>query len=324
MITQFILSHFPGVTEIEHVNPYAHCGPSTHELVQEQSTTQEFLAINGPLTLKLADNINVSPRTIYIRHFKNPNKQGVLHIRRLFSHAAAAQDDAMQDKIASAMGIVPGCYLHMPPETEGSVSVFVLREHPDSMYLQSPFIKTCLLLNETNLMNGILLMNKDFQKELPTRATVFDQKGEDISYDIDYYYFIPVKHVLSWCLTVGTVWRQKKGIFALEYTVAPKSGVKPYILYYAVDNHSFDRIKASFLKEFIHDKIDVRPVNSLGVELINPNLEQNNTPVSVTVSFTYAVRPRLTAEEQNALAPTLDPHFVPYSHILEKELKEVA
>lgn len=323
-VTQFILSHFPGVNDIENVNPYAFCGPDAYSVVKEKSVTRNFSASHGPLTLNMQENVLVSPRTIYIRYFKNTNEHSIMHIKRLFSHAAAAEDDAMKDKIADAMGIMPGCVLHIPPKSEGSVSVFVLREHPDSLYLQSAFVKTCLMLNETNVMNGIFTLEGDFHDELPTRATIFDESGEDLSYDIGFYYFIPRNHVLSWCLTVGNIWRQKKGIFALEYIVAPKNSSKSYVLYYLVDNYSFERIRSSFFRQFIHNKIDVRPVNSLGVELINNNIEHDNQPITLTISFTYAEKPQMM--DPNSLAPTLDPHFVPYSHILEQEIrsKEVA
>jgi len=310
-IVDYVLSLNPGVDDIANVNPFA---KYTGVVIPKEVTVTKTLKGSGVLTLD--SDALVSVRTIMIRYTKNlsPDDKTV-YVKRIFSHPAAQEEDEESDRIMKAMGGIPGCVLAITPKDDSSKSVFVMKESPHCLYLQAPFVKTCMLLDETtNLMNGIIQLPPQICGELPKQAVIFDDRGESVSFEVDYYVLVPYNHVLAWCLCVSDHWRRKRGIFAIEMDVTPRNG-ESFILYFAVANQSFERIKQACITNFIRGKIDKRPLNTVGLEVVGGAAE-------ISTTFTYLEYPR-GGWDSTQVIPTLDPHFVPYSQVLQAEVEEI-
>lgn len=307
----FIQSHFPGVQSMEDVNPFARF---TQVNPKERTITHKFQGGPGVLPLSPAGQGEglVSCRGILIRNVTNPT-DSTISVFRPFTHPAGKKDDETRDKIIAAMGGKPGVVMEIKPHQDGAVSVGVMKESPEYMYLHSSFVKTFMLITEQNIHNGCIPVPPEVcaAQDLPKVATLFDAQGASFNLEVEYYVLVPYNHVLAWCLRIPEMWRRKKGLFALEMTVAPVSGAPPYILYYVVANQTFDLLKQRCLEGFVKDKHDCRPLNSLGFQV-------DGGPVSITASFTVVEYP--VGVDPKTIAPVLHPDFIPYSFILEKEV----
>ena len=309
-VVSFVLSKFPGVEDIADVNPYAgFVEPKVKEItITKTLKGQGFLGITSK-----DDNTLVSARTILIRYTKNPNKSQPVYVKRAFSHPAAREEDEESDRMIVAMDGIARAVLIIPPNDDSAKSVFVMKEAPNCMYLQAPFVRTCMLIDaERNLMNGIIELPPNCP-ELPSEAVIFDEQKQSVSFPVDHYYLVPDRHILSWCLYVSDHWRRMRGIFALEMDVTPKDGKKSFILYFAVADKCFERIKAACIKNFLQDKVDRRPLSSIGLETTGY--------AEVSATFSYMVYP--TNVDVAKIAPVLDTHFVPYAQVLQTEVEEI-
>jgi len=284
----------------------------TRVTLKERTVTRELRGL-GVVTLP-ENSALVSVRTVMIRNASNPNDAPAT-IRRLFSHPAGQKDEEIRDKMFAAMGRDGRAIVTLKPHQNGPLSLMVMKESPEYLYLHSAFVKTFMLINEQNITNGCIPVPPEVcaVQNLPKVATLFDPQGVSFNLEVDYYVLVPFDHILAWCLRVNDMWRRKKGLFALEMTVSPQNGGDAYILYYVVANQSFDLLKKRCLEGFVVGKHDCRRMDSCGFELVG-----GPEPISVTASFTVVEYP--TGVDPATIAPVLHPDFVPYSYILQKEV----
>lgn len=309
---QYILSLFPGVTDIAKVKPFA--GFSVYH-PKEVSKTEDLSGTHGALTFKGEDLVSV--RTVFIRHAKNPNSE-TAYILHHFCHPTGQTHYNEAFQLQKDMGGIPGCAMELKPGANGPTSVFLMKESPNYLYLHSSFIKTFMLLNKQNLLNGTIPLSPEIcaASEFPKRIAVTNPGGEELEeYDAEFYVLIPYNHVLAWKLKVSSHWRIKDGLFALEMRVAPKGDKEPFILYFAVDNRTFEKLKTACFEGFIKDKHDKRPLSSVGVQVHG----QMKQPVTLTTTITYLEYP--LNMDSSRLAPVLHEKFIPYAQVLQRRVE---
>lgn len=309
--TQLLLEKF-GVKDVAEIDPFVDQPVEAHSLPTQVTKTETLRASSGNMTLRGDDVVSV--RTIFIRHAKNPNSE-VVYLVNSYTHPASAPVVMDSVRLQVSMGGIPGCALELAPESDTPQSEFLLRETRDSLILQPDFIKMYMLLNERVLMNGIISLSPEVcaRSEFPSRIAVANSEGELYEYDADHYVLIPFRHVLAWKLQISPNWRIQQGYFALEMRVAPKGEGDPFILYYAVDNHTFDRLKTDCMRNLA--VIDKTPLNEVGIGVHG----SHPLPVEVTTTFTYIVYPKEVDEK--TLAPTIPDKMPPFSRILEKKVQ---
>ncbi len=310
-IITYVLSRFPGVADIADLDPFAGLArPKVKEVTRTVN-----LKGSGMLRVSETDETLVSSRVIMIRYTKNPSDTEVVRIKRAFSHPAAADEDAEFDKIMVAMDCEPRIKLTVPPKDDSAKSVFIMKESSNCMYLQAPFVRTCMLIDpERNLMHGIIPLESSIWKgELPEEAVVFDERRQAVVSHPSVYYLVPFDHILAYCLKVSDHWRRMKGIFALEMDVTRKGEKASFIKYFAVADESFERLKAKCITNFLTNKVDKRPLNTIGFEATGY--------VEVVATFGYLEYPQDVMPHQ--VAPVMDPHFVPYAQILQAEVEAI-
>lgn len=308
-IEQYVLSRFPGVTDIDHVDPFAGLA---RPRVKEVTRTVKLKG-SGFLRVSETDETLVSSRVIMIRYTKNPNETQAVRIKRAFSHPACAAEDEEFDKIMESMGCEPRIKLIVPPKDDSAKNVFIMKESPNCMYLQAPFVRTCMLIDpERNLMHGIIPLEPAiWRDELPDEAVVFDERQQAYAFRPNVYYLVPFDHILAYCLKVSDHWRRMKQIFAMEMTVTPKGSKESYVKYFAVPDESFERLKSKCIENFLMGKVDKRALNTIGFEATGY--------VEVTATFGYLEYPQDVMPHQ--VAPVMDEHFVPYSQVLQAEVE---
>lgn len=316
-LIQFILNIFQ-VDDIIKVNPFAGFTIPTYEPAREITTNVE-LAGNGTLLIngefkprKPFNNLpynmdDVSVRTLYIRYISNPNPQ-TAYICKIFDPISGLKEAADVNKMLAAMGGPPGLAVEIPANREGRFNTFLIKENPQCIYLNDAFIKTFMHIDLTNIMNGIINVPPSVcaAAGLPKVGIV-----ESGSIDIDYYVLVPKNHVLAWCLNIGEHWRIKKGWYALELTVKTGNNVAD-ILYFIVANKTFDLLKQGCLENFMNNKIDRRPLKSIGIKTT-----QN---IKVDISVSFVCYPFVTPEMKSKMIPILSEDFPKYSEVIRREL----
>jgi hypothetical protein len=319
------------VEDVCDINPYSMLGPDAvpgWKESREVTITVDLLS-NGKVpppknlqdyapknTNYPIDYSNVSVRTILIRYASN-DSDALAQFKTGFDHISGREFMEMQYKLIEAGGGIPRCCLELKPHTKGPQKIFALNETEDCMYLHSYFVKTFLLITPKNLENGILPIHPDLcaAAGLPKSVSVFNTEREEVSFDVDFYVLIPAKdHILSWCLNVSDHWRKLKGIFALEIRVKPKDMTKnPFVLYYVVPNRIYEELKKGCIERFMRDKVDRRPLSSVGLDTLPPGTQ-------VKASINYVCHRE--GVNLDKIIPTLDENFPPYARILENEVKD--
>jgi hypothetical protein len=254
---------------------------------------------------------DVSVRTLYVRYISNPNPQPA-HICKIFDPISGLKEAADVNKMLAAMGAPPGLAVEIPPNREGRFNTFLIKENPQCIYLNDAFIKTFMHIDPTNLMNGIINVPPPVcaAAKLPKTGIIISN-GETESMDIDYYVLVPKNHVLAWSLNIGETWRIKKGWYALELTVKTGNNVAD-ILYFIVANKTFDILRQGCLENFMNNKIDRRPLKSVGIKTT-----QN---IKVDISVSFVCYPFITPEMKSKMIPILSDDFPKYSEVIRREL----
>lgn len=318
--TEFLKRRF-NVDDVALINPYVGCVEPSHVVAREVNVTRELhgtdLRLGDPGQRdqprkpykKLPYNLDdVSVRTLYIRYAKSGNDARVYRIYNPVSATEAANDAA---RIYAAMGVEHGCCLALKAGQEGPQSVTVLRENPNCVYLQAPFIKSIMHLDPQNLMNGIIGPVPPADLCLPNKGEYFVGEKELRFMDIVGYYLVPGDHVLSWCLQIPLMWRKIKGWVAIEYLVKPAGKETAHVLYYLVADQTFEYLRDQCIKNFLSNKVDRRPLREVGVAA--------TAPVSITLSCSYICFPHMTPELKARLPPIIPKDFPAYWDVIRME-----
>jgi hypothetical protein len=313
----FLLNRF-NVKDISEIDPFGTNYVASHEPAREVSINVELHGA-GQLCVKpeqgkqprapFKDSVynleDVSVHTSYIRYAKNPQDSHVM-VCKLYEPVFAEEQATEAERAQIAMGGIARLAMNVAPRFEGATNCFLIKENPACIFLNPAFIKTFMHLDETNLMNGIIRLSPELcaQAGLPREGEIFDEKGEGVDITVDYYVLVPYHHVLAWCLRIGDHWRRLKGLWAIEMVVKRSGESLSSILYYIVGNQTFDKIRASCVKNFMTRKIDRRRLTDVGIMCVS----KTDAP-SFVVSMTYVCYPHLTPEIKATLMPKLPDNF---------------
>jgi hypothetical protein len=258
---------------------------------------------------------DISITTLAVRHVKNHSSANRLQICRTFDAISNQKETEEVNRLMTAMGAPQGCAIDVGPGYDGSQGTFLIKENPQCLYVQDPFIRTCMHVNPSNLMNGIIVVPPAIcaAAGLPKSGILFDGSGTSVDVPADYYYLVPGKHLLAWQLDIGEHWRRLKGFHAIEITGKSEGAKYAEIVYFIVSNETFDRLRAQCIENFLTNKVDRRPLSSVGIRLVGEG--------TVTLSMTYICYPHMSPEMKAQMMPFLSPKFPLYANVLSREVE---
>ncbi len=213
------------------------------------------------------------------------------------------------------MGAPAGCAVDVGPGFSGPQGTFLIRENPNCLYLHDTFIRTCMHIDPSNLLNGTIPVPPEVcaAAGLPKSGILFDGSGTSVDVPADYYVLVPGKHLLAWQLDIGEHWRRLKGFHAFEILGKSKSDKYAEIVYFVVSNQTFDRLRDQCIENFLTNKVDRRPLSSVGIRLIGEG--------TVTISMTYVCYPHMSPDMKCQMAPFLDKKFPLYADVISREVE---
>ncbi len=261
-------------------------------------------------------NLNdVSITTLVVRHVKNHSTTNRMQVCRTFDPITNREEGEEANRLQVAMGVIPGCAVDVGPGFDGPQMTFLIRENPQCLYLQNPFISTCMHTDATNLMNGIIVVPPAIcaLANLPKSGILFDASGQSVDVPADYYVLVPGKHLLAWQLDIGEGYRRLKGFHAFEIVGRSDGAKYAEIVYFVVSNQTFNRLREDCISNLLTNKVDRRPLSSVGVRIIGEG--------TVTLSITYICHPTMSAEMKSQLAPFLDKKFPLYADVISREIE---
>jgi hypothetical protein len=282
---------------------------------------------------------------ITCRHYRmDALEDAVVAVRLNFynKHTAELQDTKKIDQIFEAAGSVKGGFAYLTPSMGKDINEIPMPQVPFG-YQNEHFTKTFMLVDETNLMNGIITIPHEVcvAARLPVwkgapplpdermlsnileslRITDPVKKEEQRiqfiqKYQNDFmeahkddkkstfFYAVPRKHVLAWAYASEAYMAQFD--FKVEYfRFVHADTKKSKLLYYLVPNAPFeDSLK--FFKESFLGKIDRHPLKDIGFEFVPVKLPpRSSAAIEFRSYFTYYSVPYLNPQTIKCLAPTL-------------------
>lgn len=279
--------------------------------------------------------------SVVIKHYKNPmNEQVAVAFSYTNPAMAALQGTAVKDDLYEAAGVpLRGTGLVMKPGTSEDVDWHPVREM--AIGFQSPgFIATTALLNERNLMNGIIVLPEELCKEagLGTWKGDYPEPSEDMLERMmgrvqindrkqikatlkermesafegraksTFMYAVPRNHVLAWALQSASVREQFRLLGTREIRV---NGV---VLYYLVLSEDFHQLRAYCVNAWLNKTDRVR-MDTIGFTMLPPS-----EGASFRTYVKYLSMPAISQRAIDNLAPTLAPNFLPVSVYSEDDM----
>jgi hypothetical protein len=246
-----------------------------------------------------------------------------VELRLNYKHVAFAEAQSQIDSIYTAIGGPQAAPVFARLEKHSDMAydnVYAVRDVPSSLYLKKSFIHTMALINEANLMNGILKLPPALCEEmgLSKRATICLPHGAKTKIEFETYYAIPADHILAWNLHMTHHQRKRYGMYAYEYYVPDNNR----LLYYIVGDVCADSSIASCVSHWMGpSKIDIRPLYSVAPIYIpvgtagsdiGPLTPDHNVKLTMHMGFT-GFPTALTPEDITRVAPTFHPDFPPFT-----------
>lgn len=265
-------------------------------------------------------------------------------------HMARLQETKEQDKMYQAAGAVRGAFAMLTPtfeEESRDINEVPMPELPFGIQNEQ-FIKTMMLIDETNLMNGIVKIPHEVcvaarlpvwtgkapepdarmleklmismkidtsteQGKAQRQAYVHEQQEEFMEDAKDkakseYFYAVPRKHVLAWPYHSEAYLAQFEERVE-RFRFIHADTQKLKLLYFLVPATMLEAGIKFFSESFLH-KVDRRPITSVGFEFV-PNGTKSTSVVDITMRsyFTYYSVPVLAPGTIKCLAPTLSKDF---------------
>lgn len=249
-----------------------------------------------------------------------------------------------QQQLYADAGAVRGAYMYVSATPPQGADVQEEAQPRVRNYANSYFTATMALVSERNLMNGIVEVPGPVCKAARLPRFVVPPPSEELLEHLmaerqctreavmaewnakaaeaggpTHAYAVPVDHVLAWGLRDPMYAKlHMNGAPVETYRFRPPpnnpAGLDPrvdIILYYLVDNQTFEALLADFRRAWL-GRVDVRPLNSLYWDVI-PILRQGQTTaegVLMARSFIhYMLPPKLTPDQEAEIMPALDPAF---------------
>ena len=292
--------------------------------------------------------VNVSLKHYKFTAPKTCNKNFSVGVRLNFDHEHLAKYEGtdIHDQLTEAAGGISRIFEQLKPTDENGTDLpFCIPIYEAGYgYTNSDFTRTMALLNEDNVKRGVIELPRDVC--LAARLNVHGLRKEPTLSDQDLekmfsgmkldnveeekqkardqfhnqyqkqiqnltptqtFFAIPDNHVLSWpfqCADYATENRVQFETFEGDHPSCPK--------YYLVPDVGFNAWFNKF-KELWLNKVDKRPLTSIGLELVPIGLDLEeviNVDIEITTYIHYWTYPTgLTIENINKLLPILSPTF---------------
>jgi hypothetical protein len=240
-------------------------------------------------------------------------------VGRTYIHPLGKEDLERQEEVAKSFGGIPNAVMRIRPGKNSADNIPLLCESKGEVWLNTGYLKTHFLVTPKNIWNGIIKLSPELcaESNLPKNYEYFDERGEIVKEDADFYYLVPYDHLLSWPLRIPADLRKAMGLFAFEIR-AEISQEDVYILYYVVPDKILHKIHDSCAKQYIQDKIDVRPLSSVGV-CVRP---EGTPTIWPTIDFmcTFICCPQ--GLDRDALFPDIDKSFIEYGEIIRIRMEK--
>jgi len=264
-------------------------------------------------------------------------------------HMAKLQETKEQDKMYQAAGATRGAFATLTPthEEEGrDINEIPMPELPFGIQNEQ-FTKTMMLIDESNLMNGIIKIPHDVcvATRLPVwtgkppepdavmleklmksmridtstdegkaqRQAYVQEQQEEFMQDAankpksEYFYAVPKKHVLAWPYHSEAYLAQFEERVE-RFRFTHADTKKLKLLYFLVPATMLEAGIKYFSESFLH-KVDRRPITSVGFEFIPRNKDNISTKITMRSYFTFYSVPVLSPGTIKCLAPTLCKDF---------------
>lgn len=164
------------------------------------------------------------------------------------------------------------------------------------------------------------------EKAISVRKEVSAQFGEQFmeqfsedksAKPITHYFAVPANHVLAWGY-LSDEYRNQQGHRAYRFSYRTDSKSDPVLMYFLLPNPLFEHVMEEAIETLL-DKVDKRPLNSVGMEFlprINPSYpldgqetQRASGKVTLRTYYSYLSGPSLGQATIDALAPTMAPDF---------------
>jgi len=276
--------------------------------------------------------------SVVSRHVINAAPQN-LHVRLNFYHRGLNRHEHIEeyDRIMTVGPTFTGAYMAITqtPEEGTEIQETALSEQRYG-FCNYPFCATMTLVDESNLMNGIVEIPNDVCAQyglsvwrgppMPSEAWLLEARQnsgvsteelvqqfqqqwmekarQDKREPIKTYFAIPYDHVLSWGFQ-DPEYSAHHGIYSLPLMTPPPNS---YVLYWMLPDVAFRALHQTFCDNFLNS-VDLRPLSSVGWEGRFQNETPQNQPVVLSSWITYTAPPILSPAQKAALYPALHPEF---------------
>lgn len=320
---KFLLEHF-GVSHVKDIKPQSKFPGTTSQFTREM-TVNVKLTNDGSYLMPIPEKIDfdkdhVSPKTLIIRYSSlDPKATSDFLFGRTYVHPLGKEDLERQEQVAKTFGGIPNAVMRIKPGKNSADNIPLLCESKGEVWLNTGYLKTHFLVTPKNIWNGIIKISPELcaESELPKKYEYFDERGETVSEEADFYYLVPYDHLLSWPLRIPDDMRRAMGLFAFELR-ADISDDDRYILYYIVPDKILHKIHDSCVKQYIQDKIDVRPLSSVGVCVRPVGIPSIWPTIDFTCTF-ICCPPGL---DKDALFPDIDKSFIEFGEIIRVKMEK--
>lgn len=267
-------------------------------------------------------------------------------------HMAKLQETREQDKMHEAAGSVRGAFAYLL-KSEGKDMQDIPMPNMEFGYQNKQFMKTFMLVDESNLMNGIITIPYEvcvaarlpvWTNQAPTpdermitkimdslkitdpaqkeaQRTDFVKKYQDDFMESHkhakkstYFYAVPKDHVMAWPYSSEAYLAQFD--FKVEqFRFVDADTKETKLLYYLVPSVPFEESR-EFFKKTLLGKVDRKPLKDLGFEVVSVTHPPPSFPISFRLKsfFTYWSVPTLSPGTIKCLAPTLcDDYPLPHN-----------
>ncbi len=262
-----------------------------------------------------------SPRIVQLKYVKNETPQSFI-VRPTFIHPTMRELMERRAKVLKAMNKVEAS-MEIKPFQNCDVQVYIQGEVDECLFLQKPFVRTFLLMNEQRLWNGIVQLPEEVRaaEDIPNVVGVFTPEGLEAAEKVECFYLVPGDHVFSWLLCVDEDYLKTKGIWCKKIRIKPVDENDAYNLFFIIPKHHLRIVFHKCMEEFINGKIDRRDLRHVGVEMYNDHNQRCN-PEGVQISATIVFSAHPENCPDNLVIPALDPEFPSYYTTQEWQLYE--
>jgi hypothetical protein len=245
----------------------------------------------------------VAVRSIGVSYVSNKtDSDAALHCN--YVHPLFSRQFAEKNEVSKKMQGIPLAFSFVPKHANESRLEYALQPVENLLLMDKRFIRSTMLINETNVRNGIVEIPVEICEKagLPKNPTVYTKNGTKTKLNAEKYFAVPPDHVLAWTLLQTHDQRRRHGIYALDLVV------KNRLLYFLVTSDTLQGLHASFTQTWLN-RVHFIPLDAIQMSATLFNQEASGA-LTVTFRVMYMGAPAsLTEEFVNRLAPVLPQEF---------------